>query len=101
MISIARSYNEKRNFIRMQVTAPAVLTLADGKSYELTCLDLSSSGVQLQHYESIPVNVSGRLTVSSGGGYTTPLEADVTICRIQQNGADEYRIGATIDGFHS
>lgn len=99
MTSLARTYQEKRDFIRMQVSAPAVLTLADGRIYELTCLDLSSSGLQLQHFEPIPVNTSGRLTVSSGGGYTTPLEAQVTVCRIQQNGADEYRIGVMIDSF--
>jgi len=99
MTSLARTYQEKRDFIRMQVSAPAVLTLTDGRMYELTCLDLSSSGLQLQHFEPIPVNTSGRLTVSSGGGYTTPLEAQVTVCRIQQSGADEYRIGVMIDSF--
>ncbi|MCA6062384.1 PilZ domain-containing protein [Thalassolituus marinus] len=99
MTSPARSYNEKRNFIRMQVSAPAVLTLTDGQTVELTCLDISSSGVQLQHFEPLQTDISGRLTVSSGGGYTSPLEADVTICRVQQSGTDEYRIGVTIDSF--
>ncbi|WP_430462435.1 PilZ domain-containing protein [Thalassolituus sp. LLYu03] len=99
MSSLARNYSEKRNFIRMHVSAPAVLVLDNGQTFEMTCLDLSSSGVQLQHFEPIPVNSSGRLTVSSGGGYTSPLEARVTICRLQESGADEYRIGATIDNF--
>ncbi|MCD8524157.1 MAG: PilZ domain-containing protein [Saccharospirillaceae bacterium] len=99
MSSLARNYQEKRNFIRMQVSAPATLTLSDGSSYDLTCLDLSSSGVQLQHCEMIPVGISGRLTVSSGGGYTTPLEAKVTICRAEESGNENYRIGATIDSF--
>ena len=97
MTSLARNYQEKRDFIRMQVSAPAVLTLDNGKHIELTCLDLSSSGVQLQHYEPLPVNISGSLVISSGGGYTNPLEAHITICRIQQSGNDEYRIGAVID----
>lgn len=99
MNSLARNYQEKRGYIRMQVSAPAVLTLTDGRTYELTCLDLSSSGVQLQHFEPIPLHTAGRLVVSSGGGYTTPLEADVTVCRIQQSGADEYRIGVVINSF--
>ena len=99
MSSLARNYQEKRNFIRMQVSAPATLTLNDDSSYDLTCLDLSSSGVQLQHFEAIPMGMSGRLTVSSGGGYTTPLEAQVTVCRIEEDGSENYRIGATIDSF--
>lgn len=99
MTSLARTYNEKRSFIRMQVSAPAVLVLDDGKTFEMTCIDLSSSGVQLQHFEPIPVNSTGRLTVSSGGGYTSPLEARVTICRLEEGGTDLFRIGATIDGF--
>jgi len=97
MTSLARNYQEKRDFIRMQVSAPAVLTLDGGADIELTCLDLSSSGVQLQHYEPLPLNISGTLVISSGGGYTTPLEARITIRRIQQYGNDEYRIGAVID----
>lgn len=99
MSGLARSYSEKRNFIRMQVSAPATLTLSDGTVYELTCLDLSSCGVQLQHVEPIPIQQTGRLTVSSGGGYTTPLEADVTVCRIQECGPEEFRIGVTINKF--
>ena len=99
MSSLARTYSEKRSFIRMQVSAPAVLVLDNGQTFDMTCLDLSSSGVQLQHFQPVPVNVSGTLTVSSGGGYTSPLEARVTICRVQESGADEYRIGATIDSF--
>jgi hypothetical protein len=45
------------------------------------------------------MGMSGRLTVSSGGGYTTPLEAQVTVCRIEEDGSENYRIGATIDSF--
>ncbi|MAD46741.1 MAG: PilZ domain-containing protein [Oceanospirillaceae bacterium] len=97
MTSLARNYQEKRDFIRMQVSAPAVLTLDNGNNVELTCLDLSSSGVQLQHFEPLPVNIAGTLVISSGGGYTNPLEARITVCRVQQLGADEYRIGAVID----
>src|SRR5690606_35940902 len=66
MSGLARSYHEKRDFIRMQVSAPATLTLSNGNHYRLTCIDLSSSGAQLLHSEALPEETTGRLVISSG-----------------------------------
>lgn len=99
MSSLAREYQEKRNFIRMQVSAPATLTLTDGSRYELICVNLSSTGVQLSHSKPLPANQTGHLVISSGGGSTQNLEAEVTVCRSQELAPNDYRIGLTINKY--
>ena len=99
MSGLARSYQEKRDFIRMQVSAPATLTHSNGNHCRLAYIDLSGSGAQLLHGEALPDNASGRLAISSGGGTTAPLEAEVSICRVQESGPGEFRIGVNIVRF--
>lgn len=99
MSSPARNFQEKRDYIRMQVDTPATLTLENGETHQMTCIDLSSSGVQLKSNDPITANSKGELKVSSGGGATPALHASVTVCRIQENRPGEYRIGLSIDSF--
>ena len=46
-------YSEKRDFIRMRVETAATFVL-DGKTYDAVCVDLSSTGMQLET-ENLPV----------------------------------------------
>lgn len=96
MSSLARDYQEKRDFIRMHLSVPATLTLDDGSTYNLTCVDLSSSGAQLQHSSPLPMNANGRLSIQSGGGATAPLIAEVSIQRVNEIANRQYSIGLTI-----
>jgi len=99
MSNLARNFNEKRDYIRMQVDTPAKLTLSNGQSFSVTCVDLSSSGVQLHSNEAIPVQSAGELHVESGGGSTPPLSARVSVCRLQAMEDGMYRVGLSIDSF--
>jgi len=99
MSNLARNYQEKRDYIRMQVDTPAELTLSTGEHFRLTCIDLSSSGVQLKGSDAIPTNVSATLQIDSGGGPIPPLHAEVTVCRVTESAPGEYRIGLSIDSF--
>lgn len=94
----ARDYAEKRNFIRMQVHTPATLTLNDGSEYDLLCIDLSSSGAQLEGNKVISEQAEGQLCIQSGGGTTAPLLAEVAVCRVQTID-DKVRIGVNIKRF--
>lgn len=96
MSSLARDYQEKRDFIRMHLSVPATLTLDDGSTHNLTCVDLSSSGAQLQHSAPLPLHASGRLSIQSGGGSTAPLIAEVSVQRVTDIGSRQYSIGLTI-----
>lgn len=99
MSNMARNFQEKRDYIRMLVDTPATLTLSDGKSYQVTCIDLSSSGVQLKSQDPVPANSAGELKVESGGGSTPPLHARVSVCRVQTLESGDYRVGLSIDSF--
>ncbi|MEN9464692.1 MAG: hypothetical protein RL217_873 [Pseudomonadota bacterium] len=99
MSSLARDYQEKRDYIRMQVSTPATLKLNDGSSYELICMNLSSNGAQLSHSKPVAINQVGRLIIASGGGSTQNLEAEVTVCRSQEVGTNAYHIGLTINRY--
>ncbi|ASP39737.1 PilZ domain-containing protein [Bacterioplanes sanyensis] len=98
MTTLTRTYQEKRDFMRMQIKTPASLRLSDGRDLQLTCLDLSSTGVQLACSEPLPIGATGTLYISSGGQATAPLTADITICRVEEDN-DSYRLGATINDF--
>lgn len=99
MSSLAREFQEKRNFIRMSVSTPATLTLKDGTVYELTCIDLSSSGAQLQSSKPVAIDQAGTLVISSGGGSTDNLSVAVTTCRLQEESNNLFQVGVVIDKY--
>lgn len=99
MSSLAREFQEKRDFIRMQIQTPATLLLENGSEYELICMDLSSSGAQLQSDNKIPNNSVGNLTILSGGGNTSNLEVEVTVCRVEKSSEDDYQVGVLINKY--
>lgn len=99
MSSLAREYQEKRDFIRMTINAPATLTLSDGSHYQVTCNDLSSSGAQLQSAQPIALHQTGTLIISSGGGSTQNLEAEITVCRLREQESNVFQVGVTINKF--
>lgn len=99
MSNLAREFQEKRDFIRMQIQTSATLELENGTEYEVTCMDLSSSGAQLQSKQIIPKNSVGNLTIRSGGGNTSNLVVEVTICRVERQNEDEYQVGVLINKY--
>lgn len=98
MTTLARTYHEKRDFMRMQIQTPASLRLEDGRDLQLTCLDLSSTGVQLACSEPLPIGTQGTLHIVSGGETTAPFSANITVCRVEEENGS-YRFGATISDF--
>lgn len=97
MQTISRKYEEKRKYIRMNVDAPALLTTPDGNNLHVTCIDLSSHGVQLEMHESPEYGMEASFTLEPGGGPITPLQARIKFCRIEEVDHQTYRAGATIE----
>lgn len=97
MQSISRKYEEKRKYIRMNIDAPARLTTFDGNSLHVTCVDLSSHGVQLEMHEQPRHGMVANFTLEPGGGPVTPLQARIKFCRIEEVGPQTFRAGATIE----
>lgn len=94
-----RQFQEKRDFIRMQVHSPATLTLESGESFQLTCIDLSSGGAQLISNQAIPEGSKGQLIMESGSGSVAPLTASITVCRMESQTPGHYCLGVNIQTF--
>lgn len=98
MTNNARSYQEKRDYIRMQMNADAVATY-EGKDFSATCIDLSSSGVQIQCSQPFEINSTIDINISSGSESTTPLTIKATILRVNRLADDSFRYGACIEAY--
>lgn len=93
----ARHYEEKRRYIRMQVDAPARLTTDDGNTHAITCIDLSSHGVQFETHHQPYDGMEADFLLEPGGGPVTPLLAKIKVCRVIETAPHTYRAGATIE----
>ena len=85
-----RNYSEKRDFIRMQVQTKAILEHA-GQQYPALCLDLSSSGMQLEVSAELSVGDRVRVLIPSEHSALKGLEAEAEVVRVGE-GTNSVRI---------
>ncbi|MCO6060344.1 PilZ domain-containing protein [Pseudomonas sp. MOB-449] len=90
-----RNYSEKRDFIRMQVQSKALLEHA-GRQYPALCLDLSSSGMQVEAEVDVAVGDRIRVLIPSEHSALRGLEADAVVVRIGESGNGGCILGLTI-----
>ena len=90
-------YSEKRDFIRMSVNTEASLVI-ESRTLSLTCVDLSTTGARLIcHADSgLEAGQQGVVTISSGGGTTTPLVADASVVRVSRTENESEDIAVTL-----
>ena len=100
MSEYSRGYEEKRNFIRMSISTPAILEFTDHTRYDVLCTNLSSGGAQLESSEAFPTETPATLTILSGGGSTADLVVDVNIVRCTPVENERYAIGVSIKKYH-
>ncbi|MCY1209291.1 PilZ domain protein [compost metagenome] len=87
-----RNYSEKRDFIRMRVQTKAILEQA-GQQFPVLCLDLSSSGMQLEAEIALALGERGRVLIPSGHCVPKGLEADAEVVRISESGNGRKTLG--------
>ncbi|QEY62470.1 PilZ domain-containing protein [Metapseudomonas lalkuanensis] len=90
-----RNYSEKRDFIRMQVQTKAILEHA-GQQYPALCLDLSSSGMQLEVDIALAVGDRIRVFIPSEHSALKGLEADAEVVRISAGRNGRHTLGLAI-----
>lgn len=89
-----QQYNEKRDFLRMQIETAAVLRLtALGEAFNVTCQDLSSQGVQLNADREVAPGTAVELSIPSPTPGLQGLEATGTVVRCQAAETGGYSIG--------
>lgn len=93
-----QQYNEKRDFIRMQVETPARLRIT-GLSEELQvlCLDLSSSGAQLRSPQALAIGSTVELLIPSPTAGHQGLQASGKVVRCQTAEPGSHLLGLTFD----
>ena len=89
-----RGYDEKRDFIRMRVDANVSLIHA-GQEIEGICLDLSSSGMQVQAPRQFSVGDQLTVRIDSEHAALKGLEADTEVVWTKTTG-DEQHLGLKI-----
>ncbi|TDV67806.1 PilZ domain-containing protein [Pseudomonas sp. LP_7_YM] len=95
MGQLDRDYAEKRDYIRMRIDADISLIYA-GQIIAAVCVDLSSSGMQIQAPRSF--KVGDRLSVKIESDHTAlrGLEADTEVVWIADIDGGEQKLGLTI-----
>jgi hypothetical protein len=91
-----RSYEEKRNFIRMRVDTPVDVKLGQQRQWQGKCHNLSGGGMLISVPESLPLGVELEVTVSSHHGHNPMLKALTKVCRVNSLTPQECRVGLEI-----
>ncbi|CBL46963.1 Hypothetical protein HDN1F_33800 [gamma proteobacterium HdN1] len=83
MQTTARQYEEKRNFIRMNVDTGITFTKMGGQErHEARCRNLSGAGMLLETKKKLSAGERLRVNIPSDGPNFSPLNATVEVIRV-------------------
>ena len=89
------AYSEKRDFIRMRLEAPVILQHA-GQEIQAQCLDLSSTGMQLEANCQVAMGDRVKVLIPSEHAELKGLEAEAEVVRISAMDDGRSSIGLAI-----
>ncbi|MGY2338169.1 PilZ domain-containing protein [Pseudomonas sp. SDO5532_S415] len=95
MSQTSRDYSEKRDFIRMRVDADVSL-IHEGDEVPAVCIDLSSSGMQLQAPRLFTVGDRLSVRIESEHAALKGLEADTEVVWVKEQHGGGQKLGLTI-----
>jgi hypothetical protein len=95
MGQIDRDYAEKRDYIRMRVDADISLIYA-GQIIPAVCVDLSSTGMQIQASRSFKVGDRISVRIESDHPALKGLEAETEVVWVADVQGDVQKLGLTI-----
>lgn len=95
MSQTSRDYSEKRDFIRMRVDADVVL-IHEGDQISGVCIDLSSSGMQVEAPRQFAVGDRLAVRIDSDHAALSGLEADTEVVWVKAQDSENQRLGLTI-----
>jgi hypothetical protein len=97
MNSPDKNFSEKRNFIRMKISAPLNAKLShDTGVIEGLCRDLSGGGMQVDTATQIPVGTELTVEISSDHGHSPTLNAKAKVTRCNAEGQANFSLGLEI-----
>ncbi|MFA7555508.1 MAG: PilZ domain-containing protein [Spongiibacteraceae bacterium] len=95
MPSNDRSYNEKRDFIRMKINTPVSVTHA-GVQYQATCKDLSGAGMLIETQHLFNLGDILDVSIASQLDSHLPFNATTEVSRVDAGNEDTHIIGLSI-----
>lgn len=97
MSSIDRSFSEKRDFIRMKISAPLSAKLShDDGVIDGSCRDLSGGGMQVETKTHIAVGTELVVEISSDHGHNPTLHARAKVARASGSQDEGFLLGLEI-----
>lgn len=90
-----RDYSEKRDFIRMRVDADVSL-IHQGDEVQAVCIDLSSSGMQVEAPRLFHVGDLLNVRIDSDHAALRGLEADTKVVWVKEQDGGSQKLGLTI-----
>lgn len=92
-----RNFDEKRNFIRMNISAPLTATLTvNNELFSGECLNLSGSGILVTTTANLKVGDRCQVEVSSGYGHKPTLRAEARVARRIEGAQEKAELGLEI-----
>lgn len=95
MSRIDRIYSEKRDYIRMQMETSVTLH-HDGQETPARCLDLSSTGMQVEACSSLVLGQKVKVHIPSDHDKLSGLNAQTEVVRVIDLGDGRQSLGLTI-----
>ena len=89
-----RAYEEKRDFIRMNIHSQAKVTTDSGEDYHGVCLNLSGGGALLELPTQAPGTGRISLTIQSQHGHAPMFSASGKVVRVAQGKTPQSRLVA-------
>lgn len=90
-----RDYSEKRDFIRMRIET-AITLIQGSQRYEATCLDLSSTGMQVLAATSLQMGDKVRVHIPSEHSELKGLDAETEVVRVGEHDDGRQSLGLAI-----
>lgn len=91
-----KNYSEKRDFIRMKLSAPLTAQLtANGEHFKGLCTDLSGNGMQVEAAVALPLGTTLEVLLQSDHGHSPSLRAIAKVARAE-NHHGRYLLGLEI-----
>ena len=90
-----RSFEEKRDFIRMQINSSVTIT-DKNNTYTGICKDLSGTGMRIETGDSFTVGNELTVSIQQKDEVRKPFNAIVEVTRIEEGDNDKQLIGLTI-----
>lgn len=89
------AYSEKRDYIRMRLEAPVTLQHG-GREFPALCLDLSSTGMQLEAECSLRLGDKVSVHIASEHNQLNGLDAEAEVVRATDLGNGRQALGLAI-----